>query len=80
VVINKVVPLTLPLGFIMNNDHISPLPRDQLLKNGLQLRAALQEAIKYKENHYIHLEQVCTLAAYFVNEVEMFLESQKAQR
>lgn len=61
----------------MNHDLISPLPRDQLLENGLQLRAALQEAIKHREKRHIHLEQVCTLAAYFVNEVEMFLDSQK---
>jgi hypothetical protein len=63
----------------MNHDPILPLPRDQLRENSLQLRLALQEAIKHSDNRHIHLEQVCTLAAYFVNEVELFLDSQKAQ-
>ncbi len=61
----------------MKHMPISPLSRDQLLENGLQLRTALQEAVKHKGNRNINLEQVLTSVAYFVNEVEMFLDSQK---
>ena len=61
----------------MKHMPISPPSRDQLLENGLQLRTVLQESVKHKGNRSINLEQVLTSVAYFVNEVEMFLDSQK---